>query len=454
MPNFEISPTANLNDGSSSDFSGSDVSLKKGSLDYSTVVFNLVSAVVGVGVFALPTASKLGGCFAPIFFVSIAVSMVYECSLLVSSTMIVWNRRYGTDIYINSFESFGLAASGTTGQGMATLFNMFFSLGICSAYIIQVGIAFTRVTDIPLEPQWTQMLFCPAYVFLSLLGSMKGLEKFALPAFMCAMVACFSIIFKAVFDCGRWRDWPKDSYIQEEVVSYQPSGFCELGSMGAIIFCSVCIVAQVPSQLAEMKDKSKFPMALRNSCLLVHAWYAAILILCYMAYGNFFEILTTNMAVYPASYEEAFRKGPQYWTGCKDKLWVGIACWAIIPQLVYSYPLYMISVYFAFDSFPGVKRNCPPGSGKNFFVRLVLLIYTHIVAFFGKHLSLVLTFFGAVALPFTACILPMYFSWRMRKKLGMAHPSRLRLAWHAVLISNALFAFVFGVFDAINKVST
>merc|ERR1719499_3051356 len=137
MDPLEVAQHADSDSDSSSDVSSTGA--KK--VSYWTVMFNLTSAVVGVGLFALPGASKRGGYLIPVLFAAIAVAMVYESSMLLYHCQVEWNkRRDDDDIYINSFESFGFAACGSVGQGLATVFNMCFSLGICSAYIIQVGL--------------------------------------------------------------------------------------------------------------------------------------------------------------------------------------------------------------------------------------------------------------------------------------------------------------------------
>lgn len=428
-------------------------------LGFWTVVFNLITCVVGVAVFGLPSMATKGG----VYFTCAAMVMATWCThqggCLYYGAVTEWNKAHHPSDHIRSFETFGYVAAGNFGRIVCSLSNCIWCFGLSTAFVVHVGNVVHTLLALDMEKCWVRLWFCPLYFGLCMFRSLKGLERVAPIAITAVFVACGAIIVKAAIDLNGWKKFT-DPAPQSGVINLYPSDWMSSGTVLAIAFSAYGIMGPIGTQHSEMAHKERMPAAITITCVTVCALYISIILLGHYAYGNFVcDEFIQNMRRYPSSFSEAFSRDSGdsscglNFTGLADDIWFNVASYSVVVNLIFSYPLTMMTLFSAMQAFGSYRKSAPVGSKSDFAFRVVLVSATVLVAFAADKLTVVLGFFGALTLPVSTVYLPVIFAWRIRSKLGVAQPGKMRLCALSVLFVFAILSNVFGVWDSLREAS-
>lgn len=422
-------------------------------MGFFSVTFNLVTAMVGVGIFGLIGLGRKGGLYIPIVCLVIAAAILYEASLMYMQCSLEWNRRGEHIVEIQSLETFGFAAFGQKGKLIYAALSTILHLGICSLFAQQAGTQIRDLFDLDINVKWIRLWFAPFFYATSMFHSLKALERISWIGAVAVIISTITMISKSAIDANEWKQWP-DTQNERDVVYQWPSEFMQLGSVTGITFVSYGITGSVPTMAADMKQPEKMPLALFIAVGFVLFSYGTICLLGHLAYGDFVcaDNPVLNLKYYPATYEEAFdsaRACSKGWTGSSNQNWAKAAASVVAPNLLLSYPLIMMTVIRGLQDLDVVMKYCPQGSVNNYVLRTVLVTISLLIGIFCDKFIALLGFYGSLVHPFMTTLLPFVCSWRIRDKLRLEQIGWARMAMQGFFLAFALFALVFGVYDGI-----
>lgn len=423
------------------------------SLEFSSVVYNMITGMVGVGVFGLVGLATRGGLYVSVICLVVSAAVLIEASTLYVECMLVWNAKRGHEYRITSLVTFGHAAFGTTGKSMYALATTVFYLGMCSLFVLQTGTQFKRLIGLSetFSVRWVRFWFAPLYFILAMFRKLTALEKLAIVGAFTSFFSAVTVMLKAMMDTGRWEKWT-DLQNERQITHDWPTDYQSIGALIGITFSSYGIVGVIPTQASEMKEPKKIYKAVCIAVSSVAVLYSTITVFGHLAYGEFVckTDCVTNMEYYPNSFSEAFdpklQCGPG-WTGSSGKIWSRTAASMVVVNLVLSYPVLFMTVMAGLQDLHFVSAICPFGSRGDYLLRTSLVIITLLCGIFVDKLDVMLGFIGALTMPFASMAFPVACSWKLRKILGMKPLGWGRIVFHIILGSFSLFALIFGVYD-------
>lgn len=458
MKNAHVRPLVNASEGPS--FTSIETEdgrkSKNNGLSHWIVAFNTTTAMVGCGVFALGMQAKKTGLIAANVINVFSAFAMYEGGVQFSTAMIAWNEnRSREEPPIENMESFGLAAFGEKARIICSATNVTFYLGCCSAYVILTGEVLASLIGEQENGRWYRCLAMPVLIILCMFKNLKALEKVSVIGLLTSALSCFAIVVQAGDDVFRWKSWSEVD--EEQIITWAPYSVIKTGSAVAFMAGSYGALGIAEGNAKDMTVKEKFPVAVGISCLFCCIFYSLIITLTYLAYGNFLvDVFVVNMQRYPSGFDmirnlledpSSSMKNASNWPENPECVLYFTASASIIINLVVSYPLVMMTVIGSIEQFSTVQVHAPPGNCNNYLIRLGLIGITFFFGMTLRDLDAALTLFSAICVPCITVIFPIVFSWRIRNKLNMEHPCKLRCLWHVLLLLYALFLGVAGFVD-------
>lgn len=415
-------------------------------MEWWQVSFALVVTVIGVGVMALPNLPRKGG-----IVMSLVAMLVCGCAIM-EGGMAMWkgfmagNRdpsKRSDGVVIRSYEDFGREAYGVPGEALVLVGMVLYFLGVVASFGVLMAGALAHLSNHWMDTkQWLLAMF-PMMALMAMLPNVTAVARIVPVAVLSIIVLVNLIVVKSILDGQRWQAWPDvDS---EELFSVWPASALDMGTVVASLLGAFGINGNVPSVLCEMKDPMEFPKAFKVAMCSVGGIYLAVMCAGYYGYGNFMQSdIVDSMSSFPVDQAEAFGKQFKEWTGPKAHVMDSICNTLLFIKLVIGMPLNMMVIFYSFQTYEYTRNYFPVGSIANKLMRLTVVALAvfigETVSNFNQLFSLVCSIFG----PMLQMFLPIFFSYKIRKRLGHRKSSWMRRSLHAVIIALGIFSLTIG----------
>lgn len=419
----------------------------------------LTAAIIGAGVMALAALPKAGGYYLSLFLMTVGCAATMEAGSGYFKGVMAHNMYHKDDPskQISTYEDFAFHAIGPKGPPLIQTFIIIWFFGCsCGYYILMANNM--RALFMPLWDASYQTWVCIMVVplgFLCMLRDMSAISKLMPVATGAAILSCVLIMAKSTQDVNYWHDWPEEDIAQIHNL-FPSGGIMPIGSLLATLFGAFGSIPCCPPILDEMKQQRKFMRSLRSALSLCFGMYLGVMVLGYNGYGNFIlPNIADSMMYHPANLTEAlFNPGPdgfREWTGRQSQAFVTsgfTAC--VLINLVLSYPLLMVTMFISIASAPWTKGKMPPGSNKNYVLRVSMVLGTFIVALFIQDFGTLFGLFASLCAPLLNQVFPLWFGHLLRKNVKAKGSGCFRLIWHGIIYLMSVFAMIFGCIDSVN----
>merc|ERR1719436_957792 len=188
---------------------------------------------------------------------------------------------------------------------------------------------------------------------------------------------------------------------------------------------------------------------------LVFLIYLAVMCIGYYAYGEFIQPdIVNSLMKFPSNQAEALGTAYSEWTGPRTRLLETILSSMLLMKIVVSLCLQYQVVFYSFQTFKYTRDIVPLGSVGNKLMRVavvgVSVCIARVVGNFGQLFSLIMSFTG----PPLHCIFPLYFSYKIRRDLGVAPTGAWRKGYHCILVCMLLFVLTIGTYESLLDILT
>merc|ERR550539_196442 len=201
-----------------------------------------------------------------------------------------------------------------------------------------------------------------------------------------------------------------------------------------------------------MKEPAHFPFAFKLAMAAIGTIYMFVMCGGYYGYGEFLQSdLIASLTAFPANAQEAF-SSPTEWTGpVAPMLNVVISCLLFVKLLI-GLPLIMMVIFHSFQTFQYTRDVLPVGSLPNRVMRLVVACCAVLSAQTVSNFNQLFALVCAVFFPLMQCILPIFFSYKIREACGAPASSWLRRVLHAFMIMLALLTLTIGTHGSVSDI--
>lgn len=423
-------------------------------LEWYQAAFSMVVVVIGAGVMALPQLPTKGGLVTSFIIMVACAATITESGLGMWKGIMAGNgskKNTPGMMKIVSYEDFGRTALGEPGEIVVVVVQVFFYLGIAASFSVLIADAVSHLSRGWLSPkEWLLPLF-PLFALMSLLPNVSAVAKLVPLAVFCVVALCSLIVLKSAMDSQRWQEWPD---IQPGSLHHMwPTKFMDVGSVVATCFGAFGVNGNVPSILCEMKDQRKFPLAFKTAMTTVFVIYAAVMGVGYWGYGQFIQPdIVKSLTSFPDNYDQALHVPYKQWTDPKAKALEYILSSLLLVKLLVGLPLNLMVIFYSLQTFKYTRNYVPAGTWANKAMRVVIvalaLAIARAVTNFGTLFALVCSVFG----PLMQCLMPLAFSYLIRKNVAGRPSSAYRRVLHSGLCMVALFTLTIGFWDSLQPV--
>uniref|UniRef100_A0A7S2IZ49 Amino acid transporter transmembrane domain-containing protein n=1 Tax=Zooxanthella nutricula TaxID=1333877 RepID=A0A7S2IZ49_9DINO len=424
---------------------------RAGGLAWWQASFSLVVVVIGAGVMALPqlpTKGGLGGC---LLVMLLCGATVTESGLGMWKGVMAGNgaSKAGGRACIVSYEDFGRAALGPLGEVLVVIMQLFYFLGVSASFAVLIAESASHLSRSWLTPQQFLLPLAPVFGMIALLPNVSAVARFVPAAVVCVVVLCGIIVGKAAMDSQRWQQWPDVK--PGSLHKWWPSTFLDIGSAFATLFGAFGVNGNVPSVLCEMKDPSQFPLAFKTAMAIVFVIYATVMGVGYFAYGQFIQSdIVASLTSFPANEYQAFHVPFDEWTGPRSRVLEDVTSCLLLGKLMVGLPLNLMVVFYSLQTFRYTKNFVPVGSWRNTAMRLFVVVLAVFIARLVTNFGVLFALVCSVCGPPMQCILPLAFSFLVRRGMGGAPSSPLRRALHLGLGGVAAFTLTVGFWQSLH----
>lgn len=409
----------------------------------------LISLAVGMGVMAIPQLPRHIG------FSNSFAFLVFGGAVITESAMAMWKgimaanekaKRTGGKLLIKSYEDFGKAAFGKSGESAVVVLQCVYFTWMGASLVACIGDQCANLDKFAHHPKdpwmesrgWMVALY-PVVASLALLPNVAAVFPLVPVALVGIGVVCCLVIVKAGMDSQLWQEWPD---LKPRSVHPMTSGDGNLGFVVLTFLSAYSINANVPSVLSEMKDPHEFPFALKSAVFTVVILYTVIMAVGYYAYGDFMQDdLVQSLTVFPASLHEAFSFPPSGWTGLRAKCLAPVMAFFFLLKLIITLPLTLMAFFQSVQTCTLTRRRFSRRSAPNILFRLAFLALVMLVAALTSRLNLAVALACTISSP-TQCLIPLLFGYRIRFKQGAGKSSMVRRFFHMVMVVAAVCACI------------
>lgn len=426
------------------------------------VMQNIVTAVVGVGIYTIPYNGKVLGLWPSMGMLLFTGFISIEGSLILNSAIQSWNSLHPTDMIV-TFEDFGQKAFGQIGRFTVLICMMLKLVLGCGAFVLTTSECMHKLFD----PSWSRRWFIPMFMgplwIACMLKDLKALKVMAPFGALTAVISGIAIVIHSLSESGRTRNednWPAD-YRDNFVVHWIPSSTDVIqagGVMASFFYGFNNLVAVVPQNVAAMTNKATLPKAVCISTGIISVLYIVVLVCATVSYGLFLrKNVLDNMKWFPKNPDEvaaAFVDDVQIESSKLKDIWTQktisevalVASSGTVINLLLTYPLLMMHLFGSVQSFEQIQRICPVGGLYNYAMRTVFVLVTVTIGIVCNQLRTVGNLVGSLVCPLLFVKVPIIFSWSIRKKCGVPE-----LSWYRLVLQG--FAFVYCVLTTVGGVA-
>uniref|UniRef100_A0A7S2IY42 Amino acid transporter transmembrane domain-containing protein n=1 Tax=Zooxanthella nutricula TaxID=1333877 RepID=A0A7S2IY42_9DINO len=400
---------------------------------------------------ALPQLPTTGGLCACLLAVLLCGATITESGLGMWRGVMAGNgsAKAGGKRTIVSFEDFGRAALGQPGEVLVVVLQALYFLGVSAAFAVLIAKSVAHLSRNWLTPENFLFPLTPVFGVLALLPNVSAVAQAVPAAVVCVVVLCGIIIAKSAIDAEKWQAWPPAA--PGAMHRMWPDTFMDLGTAFATLFGAFGVNGNVPSVLCEMKDPAQFPLAFKTAMAIVVVIYASVMGVGYYGYGQFIQPdIIYSLTSFPADHDQAFNVPFEMWTGPKARVLEYILTCLLLVKLLVGLPLNLMVVFSSLQTFRCTKDYVPAGSWRNTAMRLAVVAIAVVIARAVPNFNVLFALVCSVCGPPMQCILPLAFSFLVRRGMGGAPSSPLRRALHLGLGGVAAFTLTVGFWQSLH----
>jgi len=410
---------------------------------------SLGTAIIGAGIMALPQLPQQGGLYICVAAALVGALVTQECGGAFFKAFMAFNKsQTRKDDRLVCFEDFGRQAMGRFGGIVVRISVIGWMLGISSSYVILMANQLINITGSDWNFRYWVVGVSPVLWGLCMLRDISAVAKLMPIAVLAALGSCGLISLAAFFAANRRESWitPEDPRLH---TMWPEKGFMPVGSVVATFMGAYGVMGNITPVVNEMKSPRKFPKALKTAITVVCAGYMCVMILGYWAWGNFIQSnIVVSMSIMPANSTEAFEMPPSEWTGAKDPYLAQMLSYAVLTNLMLSYPLNMMSVFASIQGLSCAKSSLQPGQPANYGMRTAFVAVTVFIATVVDNFGIVFGLFASLCMPIMAMAIPIIFGDIIRAKIGAKRSGPVRWFFHVLILALALFTLVIGFIDS------
>jgi len=441
----------NLEDGKGSDIetreawdSDDEVDMKPG-IEWWQAAFSLVTVVIGAGVMALPNVPLKGGMVPSLFALVACGATITESGLTMWKGIMAGNK--GAPVgkkNIVSYEDFGRAGFGQVGEASVTIMMVLYFIGVSSSFGVLIAESLAHLLGHTVSAKMALLYLSPAFGLLAMLPNVTAVAKLVPLAIIAIVALCSIIVLKSFMDAQRWQTWP--DLEPEKLHKAWPSSPMNLGPVVAILFGSFSVNGNVPSVMCEMKDPMQFPLALKTAMGMVGMIYLMVMGACFYGYGEFTQSdIVDSLSYFPANQFQAFNEPFRKWTGGSAAVLGNVMSVLLLVKLAIGLPLNLMVVFYSFQTFRYTKDYVPAGSAANKLMRLAVVALAVVVGLVVTNFSQLFALVCAIFGPLLQTVLPLFFSYRIRRVRSMC----LRQCVHYAMLVVAGFTLTIGTYESV-----
>jgi len=414
--------------------------------------FSLVVVVIGVGVMALPQLPMKGGWCMSILSMLACYVAITESGIAMWKGVMAGNHADAKDLAskaIVSYEDFGKAAFGKTGEAVVLLMMMLYFLGVVASFGVLIAEELENLIGHISKKEWL-LAFAPIMILMSQLPNVTAVAKMTPLAVFCILILVSVIISKSVLDAQRWQEWPDPAKLHRD----WPQDPMAMGTVVASMFGAFGVNGNVPSILCEMKDPMEFPFAYKTAMTIVLLVYLAVMCCGYYGYGDFMQPdIVKSLSSFPATEEQALDVKFDDWTGPKALVLRGVCATLLLIKLIIGLPLNMMVIYYSLQTYEGTKDCFPVGSFANKIMRVLVVVIAVVIGLAVTQFNKLFALVASVCGPMLQCFLPIFLSYKIRKKHGARMSSWVRRFGHALIVLLGLYCLTMGFYDSVQAIT-
>jgi len=414
--------------------------------------FSLVVTVIGVGTMLLPQLPMKGGWCMSILSMLACYMAMTESGIAMWKGIMAGNHADAKDHAskaIVSYEDFGKAAFGKTGEAAVLLVMMLYFLGVVATLAVLVAEELENLFGHISKQDWL-LAFAPIMILMSQLPNVKAVAKMTPLAVFCILILVSVIISKSVLDAQRWQEWPDPAKLHRD----WPQDPMAMGRVVASMFGAFSVNGNVPSILCEMKDPMEFPFAYKTAMAIAFCVYLAVMCCGYYGYGDFMQPdIVKSLSSFPATEEQALNVKFGDWIGPKALVLRGVCATLLLIQLIISLPLNMIVIYYSLQTWEATKGYFPVGSCANRIMRILVVGIAVAIGLVVPQFSSLFALVTSVCGPILDCFLPIFLSYKIRQKHGARMSSWVRRFAHALIVLLSLYCLTMGFYDSVQAIA-
>jgi len=422
---------------------------ESGGISTLEATMSLTTAIIGAGIMALPTLPKKAGLVVCVVACLVGAFSTQECSGAFFKAYMFYNKaQTKKDKRLVCFEDFGTQAMGRFGGILIRVSVLGWVIGLNSAYVILIANQLVTITGSDWNFRYWVVGVSPVLWGLCMLRDISAIAKLMPVAVLAALGSVFLITLAALLAANRRAEWitPDDPRLH----TYWPEhGFMPVGTVLATFAGAFAVMSSITPVVNEMKRPRKFPKALKMSLTIVCGGYMSVMVIGYWAWGNFMQDnIVETMSRMPANATQAFEMPFSEWTGHGTPYLAHMLSYAVLTNLLLSYPLNMMSVFASIQGLSCAKTTLQPGQPANYVMRTALVVTTVVIATVVNNFGVVYSIFSALCMPIMAMAIPIIFGDIIRTKVGAKRSGPVRWFFHALILLLALFTLVIGFADS------
>ncbi|CAE7230796.1 AVT1 [Symbiodinium sp. CCMP2592] len=182
--------------------------------------------------------------------------------------------------------------------------------------------------------------------------------------------------------------------------------------------------------------------------------YLAVMCCGYYGYGDFMQPdIVKSLSSFPATEEQALDVKFDDWTGPKALVLRGVCAALLLIKLIIGLPLNMMVIYYSLQTYEGTKDCFPAGSFANKIMRILVVVIAVVIGLVVTQFNKLFALVASVCGPILQCFLPIFLSYKIRKKHGARMSSWVRRFGHALIVLLGLYCLTMGFYDSVQAIT-
>lgn len=394
----------------------------------------MLSLQLGGGLCMIPVLPSLVGLIPAVVLLLLCGTASVECGRMLNNACASWEQAYQGHNNLKTYADLGRATFGTFAAVSFQMLCLFLLWGLGGTYTLLIGEQVRELLD--LKQSNYRIGVAIAFPVLLVLIILRDYTAFFLSplAAAAAIASCATICMKA------YEDLTEDTFEHIELskdfwVKSNGASISNMGATTSVLLGCFGIHNIVPQLRNDMYNKEHFFKAWLGSHITAGVIFLCIMVLSHLAWGDRIEDELVRLLS---------RQG-------YSPLEARVYSSSVIMNMLISYPIVQVFLFDSMYCFELVVRLAPRDSWTAYLLRILVVVLNTVLACIWKDYQVIFQFISCAVLPFSALLIPIISSERVRRKLQMGDSGRVMKALQYLWIALGAFIFVAGITHVIMR---